>query len=175
MRYFVRMPDGQEREWELPALEAACREGSIRPGALVRSELQDFWYPVAELLGMEPTRPLHFFCSRCRCMIHSRRIDMGHPIECPECKMLHQVPDVRRRPQRPRPTSPLDKARSRVILGTILLLIGVLPVAYWYFHPKPGYNADQYPMAFTLVIYAGLALVVMNWRKFRRGEEKNKV
>jgi hypothetical protein len=173
MRYFVRLPDGDEREFvNLAALEAAHELGEVEGDELVRSELQEFWYPVAELVGESETRALIFPCHGCQHMIHSRRIDMGHPIACPACHAVQVVPDVRKRKKdwEPVKSTPEEKARSRVVLGVLILIVGLGPLAYWYFHPRPGYNADRYPWVYTVLVYAGLALVLLNWKKFRKGE-----
>lgn len=173
MRYYLRMPDGQESDWQRPALEAAFHERRVDASASVRSEHQDFWYPLAELVGAHETRPLLFACNHCQHMIQSRRIDIGNPVQCPVCLAALVVPDVRQHRKRrlPKPASAFEKARIRVIWGAVAFLAGLFPVVYWGLHPRPGYNADRYPKVFTVLVYIGLALVIKNWKTFRRGEE----
>ena len=172
MRYFVTSPDSKEQGWDLAALTDACRKGEVDADVLVRSEHQDFSYAVAELVGHRSTRPLHFPCSQCHGMIHSRRIDIRNPVACPQCGANNVVPDVRLKRRLPKPrTSKFEKARTRVIWGFVILFAGMAPVAYWYLHPRPGYNADRYPLVFTVLVYLGLALVIQNWKVFRRGEK----
>lgn len=173
MRYLLRMPDGQEPEWDLPALDTAFHKGQVDADASVRSEHQDFWYPVAELLGERATRPLVFPCSYCQHMIHSRRIDIGNPVTCPVCQAAEVVPDVRRhrKSRLPKPLSAFERAKRRVFWGGLVFLAGLFPVVYWGLHPRPGYNADRYPLAFTVLVYIGLALLIKNWKTFRRGEQ----
>lgn len=173
MRYHLRLPDGQEPDWDLPTLDAAFQKRQMGADASVRSEYQDFWYPVGELLGVRETRPLVFPCSWCQHMIHSRRIDIGNPVTCPVCQEVDLVPDVRRhrRNRLPKPPTVFERAKRRVFWGGLVFLSGLFPVVYWGLHPRPGYNADRYPLAFTVLVYIGLALLIKNWKTFRWGEQ----
>lgn len=105
MRHYVHREAGEE-EITLAKLKDGVADQTLPPHTLVRREGQDFHYPAAQLLGLEPIKPLAFICPACQHQVQSTGIDMQLPVVCASCGATVMVPDRR---------SPVERQQSRML------------------------------------------------------------
>jgi len=123
---------------ELVEIHEALKNGSVTEQWLVRDERQDFWYSVGKLVGKVGSNPIEMACPKCRAPIAARRIDIGLPVACRECKTEVVVVDPDAVQRRHRDVELLAQAQTRAILGAIALGVGTLVTVGSYASARPG-------------------------------------
>jgi hypothetical protein len=172
LTYTVRIPGQQTpAQMEFAKLKNAYADGNIPGTALVTLEHQDFWYPLAELMGDAPTKPLLFPCGACKQMVKSRWIDRGNPVKCPKCNGALTVPN----PDATRAQIVVEQKQSRatpfVWLGVLMIVVGMATTAFSYFQARS--EGGAYGIWYGVVL-AGLAMVMDHWFDFRGKRSKGK-
>jgi hypothetical protein len=171
LTYTVRIPGQQTPvQMEFAQLKNAYADGNIPGTALVTLEHQDFWYPLAELMGDAPTKPLLFPCGACKQMVKSRWIDRGNPVKCPKCHGTLTVPN----PEATRAQIAVEhkqaKAAPFLWLGVGMILVGIATTVFSYLQARS--ESGSYAVVYGLVL-VGFFLVMDHWFDFR-GKRKRK-
>lgn len=139
MIYNVRIPGNpQPQPMEFGQLKNAYSDGNIPGSALVTMEHQGFWYPLAEVMGDEPTKPLLFACPNCKHMIRSRAIDRGNPIGCPKCQYRGMVPNPTVHQALAVAATEKNRGKPLLWLGLVTFVIGAGMVAWQNLATNPG-------------------------------------
>ena len=122
--YVVRTRSGKVEQHSHHKVLAIYHAGNFPEGTIVRSEAQDFWYPIEQLVGAEPAKQLLFPCPTCNRMIRARWIDQGLKVGCSECKEESYVPVRSRNAEAVALRSRHDVAKSDLIKGAIAFFAG---------------------------------------------------
>ena len=105
MWYWVKSPDGNERDFNVDELKLALGEGRVQPDWMGRRHDEEEWFPVYYLLREDqgevekpPAPAVSVVCGRCR-----KSFSIELPIDeiayrCPECRTCYQVSKVSEAP-----------------------------------------------------------------------------